>query len=160
MRPWQRTSAGRAPSLRPMSWTAGLVSAPSPALTPHPAPHLPLPSLPSRAVASLFSRNSPKLLQTPQVWSREPARPGPYCLPLYPISLLGSSLLSEALSSLHPPILSVFPSHSSFSSLCFFPSFLSLPFFLPHPCPASLWLTVPTACLNGSTTGNFHSLDT
>lgn len=38
MLPWQRTSAGKAPSLRPTSWTAGSVSAPSRVLTPcHPA---------------------------------------------------------------------------------------------------------------------------
>lgn len=137
----------------------GKCSLPSPHPSSSPSPAPAFPAIQSCGL-SLSHGTHQSYCKHHRWWSREPARPGPYCLPLYPISLLGSSLLSEALSSLHPPILSVFPSHSSFSSLCFFPSFLSLPFFLPHPCPASLWLTVPTACLNGSTTGNFHSLDT
>lgn len=63
-------------------------------------------------------------------WSGEPGRPGPYCLPLYPISLLGSSLLSEAL----PP---------SYLERLSFPFFFLLPVFLLLSLPSLLSASSP-----------------
>lgn len=88
MPPWQKTSAGRVPSLRLTSWTAGSVSAPFPALTPHPASHLPPLSPLSSAVASLLSLWNSAVTNKTIAGGRE-NRAGPYlCVSLSVLCLI------------------------------------------------------------------------